>query len=141
MSTGSIFVAALALPEEQSVAGGELSFYAYSWLSSSLADQIPLAVSQTLVRLGGSFGVATTTVIANAYTVKGIQAGLTDVDALLNGLHASFWLGAGFSFSALFIAIAMLRGLGVISKEKKAEPPKSDVEAPQPVNSEKKEER
>jgi len=98
MATGSIFVAALALPEEQSVAG---------------------AVFQTLVQLGGSFGLAFTTLINVAISQKSLNAGKPTEVARLDGLHAAFWLGAGCSFGALILAIVMLRGMGAIGKFKK----------------------
>jgi MFS family permease len=98
MATGSIFVAALALPEEQSVAG---------------------AVFQTLVQLGGSFGLAFTTLINVAISTKSLDAGKTTEEARLDGLHAAFWLGAGCSFGALILAMIMLRGMGAIGKFKK----------------------
>lgn len=99
MATGSIFVAALAMPEEQSVAG---------------------AVFQTLVQLGGSFGLAFTTVINQAISARSTERGKSVEEARLDGLHAAFWLGAGCSFAALIIAIVMLRGMGAIGKFKKA---------------------
>lgn len=117
MATGSIFVAALALPEEQSVAGGKL-------LSPSFRKIDPAdmpAVFQTLIQLGGSFGIAITTVISTAYNERALHAGLAPVDAQLEGLHAAFWLGAGCSLSALIIAMVMLRGMGAIGKVKKEE--------------------
>jgi hypothetical protein len=107
MATGSIFVAALALPEEQSVAG---------------------AVFQTLVQLGGSFGLAFTTLINVAISRKSLDAGKSAAVARLDGLHAAFWLGAGCSFGALILAMVMLRGMGAIGKFKKI-PKGEEVEA------------
>jgi hypothetical protein len=40
---------------------------------------------------------------------------------LLEGIHAAFWLGAGFSFSAMIIGVVMLQGMGTIGKVKKDE--------------------
>ncbi|RSH91274.1 hypothetical protein EHS25_009573 [Saitozyma podzolica] len=100
MATGSIFVAKLALPDEQSVAG---------------------ALNQTLVQLGGSFGLALTTVISASYQSRALSRGLEAIPSLLEGIHAAFWLGAGFSFSAMFIGVVMLRGMGTIGKVKKDE--------------------
>lgn len=100
MATGSIFVAALALPEEQSVAG---------------------AVFQTLVQLGGSFGLAFTTVVNQAISSRSIEQGRSTDEARLDGLHAAFWLGAACSFAALILALVMLRGMGAIGKFKKVE--------------------
>ena len=100
MATGSIFVAALALPEEQSVAG---------------------AVFQTLVQLGGSFGLAFTTVVNQAISSRSLEQGKSIDVARLDGLHAAFWLGGACSFAALILALVMLRGMGAIGKFKKAE--------------------
>ncbi|ORY33741.1 efflux protein [Naematelia encephala] len=95
MATGMIFVAALSLHDEQSVAG---------------------ALFQTLVQIGGSFGLSLTTVISDSYQSKALNAGKSSVDAELQGIHAAFWLGAGCSFGALIIAAVMLRGMGTIGR-------------------------
>lgn len=95
MATGSIFVSALALAEEQSVAG---------------------ALFQTLVQIGGSFGLSLTTVIADAYNTKALNAGKSAILSELDGLRAAFWLGAGCSFSAMILAMVSLRGMGSIGK-------------------------
>ncbi|KAL7425106.1 hypothetical protein Q5752_000794 [Cryptotrichosporon argae] len=94
MATGMIFVSVLALPEEQSVAG---------------------ALFQTLVQLGGAFGLAVTSVIEAAYQTSALARGEDSVDALLSGLHAAFYLAAGCSFAALLIAAVALRGLGTVT--------------------------
>ncbi|WVR05117.1 hypothetical protein IAU60_002129 [Kwoniella sp. DSM 27419] len=105
MATGLIFVAKLALPDEQSVAG---------------------ALFQTLMQLGGAFGLAFTAVIFNSQQTKAIDAGVPAAEAYLKGLHASFWLGAGTSFTALLIAIIALRGMGTIGKGPKQAAVKGD---------------
>ncbi|WWC69544.1 uncharacterized protein I206_103486 [Kwoniella pini CBS 10737] len=95
MATGLIFVAALSLPDEHSVAG---------------------ALFQTLIQLGGSFGLAITTVMSDVQFQKAINIGKTYKESLLLGYHAAFWLGAATSFLALFIALIALRGMGTIGK-------------------------
>ncbi|WVQ78029.1 hypothetical protein IAT38_000110 [Cryptococcus sp. DSM 104549] len=95
MATGLIFVAALSLPDEQSVAG---------------------ALFQTLIQLGGSFGLAVTSVISDVQRLRALARGLDSVSAQLEGLHAAFWLGAAMSFTALVIAGVALRGMGTIGK-------------------------
>ena len=95
MATGALFVSRLSLPGEQSVAG---------------------ALFQTLIQLGGAFGLAITTVIATAYENKALSQGKQAIPALLEGLHAAFWLSAGISFLALAVAIVALRGMGTIGK-------------------------
>lgn len=112
-------MAALALPEEQSVAGGEPDpfFLQRLW---ELTDIV--AVNQTMLQLGGAFGLALTSVIAASYNQKSLDAGVPELDARLNGIHAAFWLGAGCSFTALAIAAVMLRGMGTIGAVKKEQP-------------------
>ncbi|WWD15846.1 hypothetical protein CI109_100270 [Kwoniella shandongensis] len=95
MATGLIFVSALSLPDEQSVAG---------------------ALFQTLLQLGGSFGLAITSVISDVEQTKALQRGETPTHSLLVGLQASFWLGAAMSFLALIIAMIALRGMGTIGR-------------------------
>lgn len=43
------------------------------------------------------------------------------VDRHLDGLHASFWLSAALCYTALLLAAATLRGIGIVSgMEKKS---------------------
>jgi Na+-transporting methylmalonyl-CoA/oxaloacetate decarboxylase gamma subunit len=130
MATGSIFVAKLALPDEQSVAGGTSGFtsassmalaFFQSCVGATVLTATASALNQTLVQLGGSFGLALTTVISASYQSRALSRGLEAIPALLEGIHAAFWLGAGFSFSAMFIGVVMLRGMGTIGKVKKDE--------------------
>ncbi|EIW69628.1 hypothetical protein TREMEDRAFT_30643 [Tremella mesenterica DSM 1558] len=95
MATGSIFVSALSLQSEQSVAG---------------------ALFQTLVQLGGSFGLAFTTLINQSIYDDRISSGISESLALLDGLRVAFWLGAAFCFLAFLVAAIMLRGMGKIGK-------------------------
>jgi hypothetical protein len=69
-----------------------------------------------LLQLGGSFGLAITSVIANSVQNKALKQGKPLLVAELDGLHASFWTGAAFSFVALLIALVFLRGMGTIGK-------------------------
>ena len=82
---------------------------------------LTLALFQTLVQLGGSFGLAFTTVISTSYQIKARNRGENPVDAQLKGIHAAFWLGAGCSFAALIVALVALRGMGTIGKIRKEE--------------------
>ncbi len=88
------------------------------------------ALFQTLVQ-GGAIGQALTTVMAEAYQTKGLNAGKAPTDALLFGLHAAFWLGAGCSFAALIMALVMLRGIGIIGKGVKKSPGKEEEKEPE----------
>jgi len=71
------------------------------------------------VQLGGSFGLALTTVISTSYRNRALGNGVDAVAAQLEGLHAAFWLAAGCSFSAFIVALIALRGMGTIGKNKK----------------------
>lgn len=95
MPTGSIFVSLMALPQEQSVAG---------------------ALFQTLLQLGGSFGLTLTSVMATTYSNKARARGEDEIDSILKGLQASFWLAAGLAFTAFIIAVIFLRGIGIVSQ-------------------------
>ncbi|TXT04304.1 hypothetical protein VHUM_04191 [Vanrija humicola] len=93
--TGSIFVSLMALPHEQSVAG---------------------ALFQTLLQLGGSFGLTLTSVMATTYSKKSRERGDDEIDSILHGLQASFWLAAALAFTAFIIALIFLRGIGIVSQ-------------------------
>ncbi|KAK8869878.1 hypothetical protein IAR55_000446 [Kwoniella newhampshirensis] len=95
MATGLIFVSALALPDEQSVAG---------------------ALFQTLLQLGGSFGLAVTSVISDVQQTKARQSGKVGPEAQIVGIHAAFWLGSAMCFTALLVAMVSLRGMGTIGR-------------------------
>jgi len=86
--------------------------------SPTSACRLRTALFQTLVQLGGSFGLALTTVIASSYRTKALDAGKDAVRAQLTALHAAFWLAAGCSFAALAVALIALRGMGTIGKTK-----------------------
>lgn len=113
VSTGSVFVAAFAEGEEQSVAG---------------------AVFNTMLQLGGAFGLSLTTVISEAYRKKAVARGASEAASILSGLHAAFWLGAGFAFAALILAVVSLRGMGKFGSKSKTEqaPAAATEEAPLP---------
>jgi hypothetical protein len=65
------------------------------------------------VQLGGSFGLAITTVISTSIDNRSLSQGKPALVAQLDGIHAAFWLGSGTSFVALGIAVVALRGMGV----------------------------
>lgn len=98
ISVGSIFVSTLALPAEQSVAG---------------------ALFQTMVQLGGALGLAFVNVVQTSISVKETAKGTDHKTALLDGLHGAFYFAAGASFTAMLIALVMLRGMGAYGAKKK----------------------
>jgi len=101
-SCGTLFVARVALPHEQSVAGG---------------------LFQTLTQLGTSFGLAISTIVNNRVVKEQTaKAGIipnrtgsnAPAEALLRGFKAAQWTGFGFAMAALLIALLFLRGVGIV---------------------------
>jgi len=117
---GSLFVSRVALPHEQSVAGGIFS---------------------TFAQLGISFGLAITATVSNAVTTKetsrfGIvpNAEGTNIPlaALLKGYRAAQWTGFAFAMGALVLSALLFRGVGIIGGKgelKTARPRKSHDDA------------
>ncbi|WVW83188.1 hypothetical protein I302_105206 [Kwoniella bestiolae CBS 10118] len=97
-----IFVSLLSLPDEHSVAG---------------------ALLMTIMRLGASFGLAISSVVADVTSKKAYARGLERVDGYLKGVQAGFWLAAAACWVGLIVGVIALRGLGVLGKktEKKEE--------------------
>jgi hypothetical protein len=56
--------------------------------------------------------------VQTSLQTKALRNGDDPVDALLKGLHGSFWFAAGASFTAMLIAAVMLRGMGTFSPAK-----------------------
>ncbi|KAF8621310.1 hypothetical protein AX15_007905 [Amanita polypyramis BW_CC] len=116
---GSLFVARVAHPHEQSVAGG---------------------IFQTLTQLGTSFGLAITTIINDRVTsresvrlgvVPDSQNSNVPPEAQLLGYRAAQWTGFAFAMTALVLSLSSFRGVGAIGgKEEVAVP--QDVEARRP---------
>jgi len=101
-SCGTLFVARVALPHEQSVAGG---------------------LFQTLTQLGTSFGLAITTIVHNKSVrretakegiVPDRLASNASLEAMLKGFKAAQWAGFGFAMGALLLAVLFLHGVGVV---------------------------
>jgi len=101
-SAGTLFIAKVALPHEQSVAG---------------------ALFQTMTQLGTSFGLAITTLIYNRVRVaESAKLGVTVLDdfgshapprAQLLAYRAAEWGGFGFGVVAAILCL-FLRGVGVV---------------------------
>ncbi|KAG8949635.1 hypothetical protein FRC04_008381 [Tulasnella sp. 424] len=110
-ATGSIFVAKVALPEEQSLAGG---------------------VFNTVMQVGGAVGLALTGVIADQITQKEAKKLGVDFDprspesvqapmeATLKGYRAAQWLSFAFCMLALSLVVIFLHGIGKVGKSPKA---------------------
>ncbi|WWC90113.1 uncharacterized protein L201_005046 [Kwoniella dendrophila CBS 6074] len=95
-----IFVSLLSLPDEHSVAG---------------------ALLQTMMRLGGSFGLAVTSVLNDVTRNKSLEKALGALESYLKGLQSAFWLSAAVSWLAMLVALISLRGLGILGKDKEEE--------------------
>jgi hypothetical protein len=103
-SAGTLFIAKVALPHEQSVAG---------------------ALFQTMTQLGTSFGLAITTLIYNRVRIaESARLGVTVLDdfnthtplrAQLLAYRAAEWGGFGFGVVAAILCL-FLRGVGVVGK-------------------------
>ncbi|KAG8911662.1 hypothetical protein FRC00_006055 [Tulasnella sp. 408] len=111
-ATGSIFVAKVALPEEQSLAGG---------------------VFNTLMQVGGAIGLAISGVVADRVTQKEARKLGVDFDpansnsskppleATLKGYRAAQWLAFAFCMLALTLVVSVLRGIGKVGRSSNEE--------------------
>ncbi|KAG5653775.1 hypothetical protein H0H81_010616 [Sphagnurus paluster] len=101
-ASGTLFIAKVAEPHEQSLAG---------------------ALFQTMTQLGTSLGVTVTTVIFNSVTQQKAATG-SGSEALptLESYKAAQWGAFGFGMldlpSATLLAIAFFRGVGVVGERK-----------------------
>ncbi|WVQ98641.1 hypothetical protein IAU59_005772 [Kwoniella sp. CBS 9459] len=93
-----IFIAYLSLPDEHSVAG---------------------ALLQTIIQLGGSFGISITSVLADIQQNKHLSKGYGLEESKLQGLKAAFWLGSATCFVGAIVAVVALHGMGSVGKEEK----------------------
>ncbi|KAH6911804.1 efflux protein [Coprinopsis sp. MPI-PUGE-AT-0042] len=101
-SAGTIYVARIALPEEQSVAGGMFN---------------------TMTQLGTAIGVTVTTVVFDAVRSKNGPG----ADQLLS-YQAAQWAAFAFGIIATIIAVVTFRGVGVVG-DRKSKPDSLDEEA------------
>ncbi|KAF8737164.1 transporter, partial [Rhizoctonia solani] len=103
-ATGSIFVAKVALPHEQSLAGG---------------------IFNTLNQLGTAFGLAIASVVNNSVYRQSVRASGDEVKSLLLGYRAAFWTCFGFGMAALVLTLVFLRGIGIVGHETKSDDQRS----------------
>ncbi|EJD06323.1 MFS general substrate transporter [Fomitiporia mediterranea MF3/22] len=101
---GTIFVAKISLPHEQSLAGG---------------------LFQTLTQLGTALGLATTTIVHNTVLRDNVQEPI--VDAELEAYKAAQWMTFGFGAAGAVIALLFLRGVGPVGNRK-------PMKGPEPVS-------
>ncbi|KAG7091749.1 hypothetical protein E1B28_008150 [Marasmius oreades] len=96
--TGTIFVAKVALPSEQSVAG---------------------AVFQGMTQLGTALGVSISTIAYNRDLLKqatelGVSPNDIPQNQRLDAHHAAMWVNFGFGIGAAILALIFLRGVGPV---------------------------
>lgn len=112
-ASGTLFVAKVSLPHEQSVAG---------------------ALFQTMTQLGSSFGLAITTIIFNAtLTKQSLKEGVVvnksgtnaPWDAQLAAYKDAMWGGFAFGVIGAALAAVFLRKIGIVGHRK---PPATDEE-------------
>ncbi|KAG8856950.1 hypothetical protein FRB96_006213 [Tulasnella sp. 330] len=102
-ATGSIFVAKVALPHEQSLAGG---------------------IYNTVMQIGAAIGLAVTTVIADrvtstqsrklGYNYDPRNPGYVPPEAQIRGYRAAQWAGFGFCMFSLLLVLVFLRDIGKV---------------------------
>ncbi|CAE6413972.1 unnamed protein product [Rhizoctonia solani] len=98
-ATGSIFVAKIALPHEQSLAGG---------------------IFNTLNQLGTAFGLAIASVVNNNVHRSALRESGDELGSLLRGYRAAFWTCFGFGMAALVLTLIFLRGIGIVGHSPKS---------------------
>ncbi|GBE89981.1 efflux transporter [Sparassis crispa] len=96
--SGTLFVAAVCLPHEQSVGG---------------------ALFQTLTQLGSAFGLAITTIVYDSILKKaaradGVSVNVHGTNAQLSAYKDAFWAACAFGFFGAILAVVFLRRAGIV---------------------------
>jgi MFS family permease len=108
-SAGTIFVAKIAFPHEQSLAGG---------------------LFQTMTQIGTAFGLTISTIVFNsAVNTQAVKEGVVlnsagtnaPASAELQGYRAAQWTNAAFPFFASLLAAIFLRKVGIVGHRRHAE--------------------
>ncbi|KAI0833324.1 major facilitator superfamily domain-containing protein [Trametes gibbosa] len=120
-ATGTLFVAKVCLPHEQSVGG---------------------ALFQTLTQVGTAFGLAISTIVFNATLTKeshklGVDVGPSTSSAprtaQLSAYKDAMWTGCAFGFVGAILSFAFLYSVGVVGdrevKDTSSEKTANDIEA------------
>ncbi|KAF8836185.1 efflux transporter, partial [Paxillus ammoniavirescens] len=110
-SAGTIFIAKIAFPHEQSVVG---------------------ALFQTMTQIGTAFGLTVSTIVFNSVVDKeSAKLGVTvnssgsnaPQSAELLGYRSAQWSGSAFPILAAILAIIFLRGVGIVGHRRHDVPP------------------
>lgn len=105
-ASGSIFVARVSLPQEQSLAGGLFNTLAQVGTSIGLSLQ-SIVLDRVIVSKAREMGfdLGTGSAALNA----------APKEALLKGIRAVMWMSVGYSLMALLLSVLFLRNMGIIS--------------------------
>lgn len=103
---GTIFLAKISAPHEQSLAGG---------------------LFQTMTQLGTSFGLAITTIVHNTVLRHG-EVTKSERDAQLGAFRAAQWTAFGFGAAGALLALISLRGVGPVGQRHPPPVKTNDVE-------------
>ncbi|KAL0952456.1 hypothetical protein HGRIS_006724 [Hohenbuehelia grisea] len=116
-AAGTIFVAKVVQPHEQSLAG---------------------ALFQTMTQLGTALGVTVTTIVFNRVVAQDSRklgvivdhtgAGAPDA-AMLNGYKAAQWTAFAFGMIATILAVIFMGGVGIVGDRKESTTEETDSEA------------
>ncbi|KAJ7726975.1 major facilitator superfamily domain-containing protein, partial [Mycena olivaceomarginata] len=104
-AAGTLFVAKISLPHEQSLAGG---------------------IFQTLTQLGTAFGLAITTIVHNA-----VGGGSTGHDAPLEAYQAAQWTAFGMAMLCTLLGAIFLRGVGAVGVDERPGTPPDEPSPPE----------
>ncbi|KAI9433579.1 MFS general substrate transporter [Lactarius indigo] len=99
-AAGTIFIAKVSLPHEQSVAG---------------------ALIQAMTQIGSAIGVSVSTIVFNG--VLGAQSNRPGVvpDAQLKAYKAAMWTGFAFGLLCTILCVIFLRGVGIVGEKPEQE--------------------
>lgn len=144
---GSLFVAKVALPHEQSLAGGlfntltQVLIHTHSVAAASQQYQYPYLPCQSYPpKIGTSIGLALTSVVLDKTIAKkahslgvsvppgGAASDNAPPEALLAGYRAAQWFNFAFVMVGLALAVVFLRDIGVIARKHQPMPKDSHAE-------------
>ncbi|KAL0565729.1 hypothetical protein V5O48_016292 [Marasmius crinis-equi] len=121
-TAGTMFIAKISLPHEQSVAGGTL---------------------QCMMQLGTSLGITISTVVFNnslhfpppphGGPPPGPPWPSAPPHVQLKSYHAAFWTTFAFGVLAALLAVVFLRGVGIVGQSGSKKPQSDDIEAKDPT--------
>ncbi|THV03627.1 MFS general substrate transporter [Dendrothele bispora CBS 962.96] len=109
-AAGTLFIAKISEPDEQSLAGG---------------------LFQTLTQLGTAFGLAISTIVHSSVTQKHRDSNTgssTESPAPLQAYQAAQWTAFGFAMFCTALAIIFLRGVGPVGASPGSQGPQAEAD-------------